>query len=484
MSDDKPIDPEKGAEDDPLVSKPIEEKDDKDATFHDDVIDIVKLGVPLFISMLSWVGMKTTDTALLGHVSAEALAASALSDLWTMCSATLIMGRVLNILIGSAVGAGNPKLGGIYLQVAYVVVFSIAIFVVILWNITKQFWLFFGSAYQVSADAGYYARILSISIPGLILFSQLSQYFSAQRIMHPEVTASSIALGMNLILGLTLVLGFPIPGFNGYGFVACPIVTTAVVYVQLIVMVVDAIYIERLHVACWGGWSWKEITWHRIHTFSALYFPSALGLASDFWRVAVIGAVAAKLGTIEVAVFNTSYRIMWMTLIVVNSLSMASSIKMSMRFGAMNWMGARQAGHAGLGMCFLVLIVICLALVFHIRLFGQIFTSDPAFLDLFAAARVPFTVTLFLMNLSIALEKIPYSMGRTTEVFWMGLIASWGGQVPGVILLTTYWKNDLYGLYSGMAVGYFVCCVLYAIIAFTSDWKYYAQKAKERAETE
>jgi hypothetical protein len=34
--------------------------------------------------------MKTTDSALLGHVSADALASAALSDLWTMCSGVLI----------------------------------------------------------------------------------------------------------------------------------------------------------------------------------------------------------------------------------------------------------------------------------------------------------------------------------------------------------------------------------------------------------
>ena len=43
--------------------------------------------------------MKTTDTALLGHVSADALAAAALSDLWTMCTAVLIQGRILSVLV-------------------------------------------------------------------------------------------------------------------------------------------------------------------------------------------------------------------------------------------------------------------------------------------------------------------------------------------------------------------------------------------------
>jgi hypothetical protein len=46
--------------------------------------------------------MKTTDTALLGHVSRESLSAAALSDLWTMCTGILIQGRALDILVGGA----------------------------------------------------------------------------------------------------------------------------------------------------------------------------------------------------------------------------------------------------------------------------------------------------------------------------------------------------------------------------------------------
>ena len=45
----------------------------------------------------------------------------------------------------------------------------------------------------------------------------------------------------------------------------------------------------------------------------------------------------------------------------------------------------------------------------------------------FEATKWPFSITLLLMNLSVAIEKIPYSMGRTAIVFWMGCIASWGG---------------------------------------------------------
>jgi hypothetical protein len=101
---------------------------------------------------------------------------------------------------------------------------------------------------------------------------------------------------------------------------------------------------------------------------------------------------------------------------------------------------------------------------------------------------------------------------RTKEIFWMGFVASWGGQVPGAFLCTKYWRDDLVGLYTGMAAGYFLLVILYSIIVlrrydcegfccwtdfssivkaddkfrdsfFHSDWEMYAKLAQERSES-
>lgn len=464
------------------ASEPDHADDEREATVLKDVVDTLVLGTPIFMAMLSWVGMKTTDTALLGHVSADALAAAALSDLWTMCTAVLVQGRILSVLCGSAVGAGNPKLAGIYLQVSYAVLLGLGVVVFASWYMTGYVWQAFGNNAMIADMAGYYARALAWSIPGQLAFSQLSQFFQAQRIMQPEVVASFVALALNLLLGLIFVLGIPFPNFDGYGFSACPAVTTMVVYIQFTFFYIVYIKGQKLHEACWGGWDMKEITWDRIKTFSDLYFPAAFGMASDFWRVAVVGAIAANLGELEVAVFNTSYRIMWIVLIMVNALSSAAGIKMSQRLGDMNPSGAKQAGEVGILLSFLVLAAVISFVFFFIRAFGMIFTYDEDFLSLFETSRVPFCCTLFLMNMSVAIERIPYSMGRTKEVFWTGFFASWGAQVPGVYFLTTYWRNDLFGLYCGMAIGYLVLMLLYGYITITSDWKRYAEIARERSE--
>ena len=108
----------------------------------------------------------------------------------------------------------------------------------------------------------------------------------------------------------------------------------------------------------------------------------ALGMASDFWRVAVIGAIAAKLGEEQVAVFNTSYRIMWIVLTAVNSMATASGINISIRLGKLDATGAKQAGHVGALMSLVFLILVFGLVVWKIRALGRIFTNDESFLDI------------------------------------------------------------------------------------------------------
>jgi Na+-driven multidrug efflux pump len=102
---------------------------------------------------------------------------------------------------------------------------------------------------------------------------------------------------------------------------------------------------------------------------------------------------------------------------------------MSLRLGKLDHFGARQAGYVlGIAMSTCVLTLFSMFLLFQCRLFFSIFTNDELYLDMFEEANVSFTITLFFMNLAVAIERIPYSMGRANEVFWMGLIASWGGR--------------------------------------------------------
>ena len=94
----------------------------------EDAKDTFKLALPIFISRVSYVGMKTTDTALLGHVSGHALSAAALSDLFCMCTGVLIQGRVLSIIVGQSIGAGNNQLAYVYFRISFLLLGALSVF--------------------------------------------------------------------------------------------------------------------------------------------------------------------------------------------------------------------------------------------------------------------------------------------------------------------------------------------------------------------
>lgn len=449
-----------------------------------EVCDLFRLSMPIFVSMVSWVVMKSTDTALLGHVGTKYLEASALSDLWTSSTGVFIQGRVLGMFVGQAVGAGNNPLAGIWLQVSYVVLLAIAIPVILLWALTSTFLQLLGSHKDTSEDAGRYAQILMLCIPVRIAYSQLSQFFQAQRIMYPEVLAALLAMLTNLIGGLIFVLGIPIPHWDGFGFIACPIVTVIAEYFQFAIFFFIAIYWNQLHKTCWPstGWSTSHLTKERLWTYLNLYIPAALAFGSDYWRFSAIGAIAASLSELELAVFNSSYRILWICLIFTGSLGGAVGIKLGLALGEAKTVEATKITSIGIGLAVSILLLLSAIVCSIPRLLGSIFSSDEEILHEFEKNRFPLAAMMFFMNLAVMLERVPLSMGRTRTVLVLGLVGSWVGQVPAVFLLVSYWQRNLFALYTGVALGYALLCLCLLIVIITSDWDFYAQQAALRSE--
>uniref|UniRef100_A0A7S1KYX5 Protein DETOXIFICATION n=1 Tax=Alexandrium catenella TaxID=2925 RepID=A0A7S1KYX5_ALECA len=426
--------------------------------------------------------MKVTDTALLGRAGTRYLEAVSLSDLWTSSTGVFIQSRVSGTFCSQAYGAGNKELVGIWLQVAYVVLFAVCIFVAAAWALTGPVLRAFGKSGELSGDAAYFAVVLMLCLPVRIGFSQLTTFLASQKIMRPGVVCATFGMAFNLIFGLVLVLGIPIPGWDGLGFPACPWITTAMEYAQLAILLYVFCHRQQLHRECWPGWSFEHITARRVKSFLGQYLPGSLSTGSDFWRVAVIGAVADTMGDIDVAVWSASYRICWISLTFLGSIARAMGIKIGQDLGAGRAADAKRITMIGICLAVSVISVLSLAVVCAPRLCGRLFSNDPAVLDLFEEVRFPLAAFMASMNLGTMLETIPVALGRTSSVFYAGLIGSWVGQVPCVLLCTKYWRADLVGLYTGVALGYALLVVLLGLLICTIDWSQVAEEARVRSE--
>ena len=448
----------------------------------------------ILTSSLSWVGMKTTDTALLGHAGTEYLKAAAVSDLWTSSMGVLLSGRVLATFCGQAIGAAGKdtekasRTAGIWLQTSLVVLAMVMVPVLVLWAVTSPVLKLLGVEASVANNAGIYAGILCIAIPSRTLFGQLRQYFQAQKLLWPEAVMSGLAVIFNLLFGYVFVLGLPGgAGFTGFGFLACPTVTVFIEWAQTILFVLvfcmmlpGELGSDYMRIPL-PKWQSGVVTKARMWEYFKIYAPSAASTASDFWRFSAIGAVAAAMHPIDAAVFTSSYRVMWMCLIVVGALRRVVTIQVAPLFGANEPVRAKKIMCVGTGVACTVIAILACIIFFFSRQLGMIFSDDPEVLNRFYEIRLPFAATAALMNLTVFLEVVPSTMLYTRTTFIIGLVGSWVGQVPAVLICTQFWRKDLVGLYTGCAIGYGLTSAILAIFFCTVSFKKAADAAVARA---
>ena len=372
---------------------------------------VLRLALPLFLARVGWAALKATDSAVLGRVSTDALEASSLSDLWTMSTGVLLTSSVLGTLAAQALGAGNARLVGAWVQVSLAVQAVLMLPVAASWLAAGQGLRALGADDGVVGMAGYYARSMAAALPGRTALQPLTAFLSAQRIVAPAAGASATAAVLNAALGIGLVLR------AGLGFPAAPWVTVGVENAQLAALWAYAVPLKRLHERCWPGWDLrKHVTRERVQTYLAIYWPAALSIASDFWRMSAVGALAASIGGLELAVFNTSYRVLWICLIFTGATAGATGITLASALGAGDVHAARRAARAGTLVVGVALLILCAAILVFARPIARIFSEDEEVLELFHESRKALALATFFMNLTVFLETMPNAFGRTRNV--------------------------------------------------------------------
>eukprot|EP00931_Biecheleriopsis_adriatica_P058105 TRINITY_DN34524_c0_g1_i1.p1 TRINITY_DN34524_c0_g1~~TRINITY_DN34524_c0_g1_i1.p1 ORF type:complete len:527 (-),score=84.95 TRINITY_DN34524_c0_g1_i1:26-1561(-) len=462
---------------------------------------IFQLFVPTFLSRLAFIGMKTTDTALIGHSGTIYLTASSLSDFWTSMSGCLTTDMVLGSLCGQAFGAKNYDAVGIWAQVSVTVFSWVLIPVFFLWLATApvlQYGL--GTDPEVAGYAGYYAIVLAFSLPAQMFSDKMGTFFTSQKITGPSAKSTPLSLVLNLVFGLQFVLGIPFAGV-AFGFWACPVVTTLVAWFLVLVFVVVFIGHYKYHEQCYGP-KLKEFNYLRdvfvapifgssyynenikpkLPEFIKLALPANLSLASDFWRMSAIGFLAGSLGDQQVAVFNASYRLAWMNMTIIGSFSTACVTQLGIALGTGDGKLSKKIRDIGIGTVLTFLILTTTATMVWVQSLAKIFSTDPEVIALFYECRFEMGFMIFFMSFAMHFESLLVAIRKTDIMFKASMVGSWGGQVPGVILMYRFYGPYLQSVYIGVGIGYTILLVLYAVPFLMADLDDFAEKAaKENA---
>eukprot|EP00750_Incisomonas_marina_P028647 INCI6801.2.p1 GENE.INCI6801.2~~INCI6801.2.p1 ORF type:complete len:453 (-),score=63.76 INCI6801.2:627-1985(-) len=382
-----------------------------------EIWNLFKLSVPIFIMQVAWVAMNVTDSALLGHAGTAYLDAQALQSLWTSSTGVFLTGRVLIVFCSQSYGAGNKELVGVWAQVAVAALLTVGVVVCAAWAVTGPVLNVSGADPALVWPAWYYALVLMGCLPARIIAGVVNQFFQAQFILYPSMVASVVAVGLNVAFGLVFVLGIPFnpnPNFNasdvpanstltgGFGFLACPIVTAAMEWVQLLVLLAVFVGCCKMGHECWpaNGFTCGNVFSRtaegksRMCLFLKMWLPAALALASDFWRVAVIGIVAETLGSDELGAFNTSYRVLWICMTFAGSIAYAVSVKLGKDLGRGQPAAAKRSTLIGMSVIFVIVLILGVLVALLPAQLAEIFSADPVIIAFFVEIRFPMAAVM------------------------------------------------------------------------------------------
>ena len=231
---------------------------------------IVKFAVPAGLSRAAGMVVANTDTVYLGHVGSAQQGAASLAFNITGLFSFLYGGCcfVQTSLVSQAIGAKNPHLAGVWLQITMSVVLAIAI--------PSAAFFFFGTHYVVSLlspdpevadDAMAFNRIYWAYTLLAAVNLTLIQFASGLSENTGALLGTICTVTVNIAFNQIFIYGCY--GWSGLGFVGSPLASTCAMACQLLVFAAYSFGWRRIHLetGAWKGLTYSAYRGDRLSTF-------------------------------------------------------------------------------------------------------------------------------------------------------------------------------------------------------------------------
>jgi multidrug resistance protein, MATE family len=306
---------------------------------------MVRLAVPVVVVQVGIVGMGVVDTIMVGHLSARALAATALGTLYFFSVAIFGMGTLLALdpVIAQAVGARDDQAIARGLQRGLLLSVAISVLVSVLLLPAGAVLTAFRQPAEVIPEAAGFARA---SIPGVLpffVFVVFRQTLQALGRLSPIVVTITVANVLNAALNWVLIYGNL--GSPPLGAVGSAYASSASRWVMAALVV---------------ALGWRELRPHvtRVRREALLPRPLVrmlrLGVpigiqhVIEFGAFAVVALLMGWLGTTTMAAHEVAINLASLTFMVPFGVAGAAAVLVGRAVGRGDEPGARRAAAAGL----------------------------------------------------------------------------------------------------------------------------------------
>jgi len=397
-----------------------------------DLLALLRLAAPIVLIQVGTMLMGVVDTIMVGRVSAAALAAAALGNLYFWIISGLGIGvlMALDPIVAQALGARDELAvtrgvqRGLVLSVLLTIPLSLA-----LWTVGPVLAAVREPAVVVPAAAGYVHR----SIPGLwpmLAFVALRQTLQAHRRTRPIVVTIVIANLLNALLNCLWIyghLGFPALGVLGSAWAT----TTSRWFMAALLLVLG----------------WPELERYLRRLAPGVFDPRALGRmlaigapigAQMVVESGVFGTVALLmgwLGVVQVAAHQVAINLASLTFMVPLGVSSAAAVIVGHAVGRGDAVAVHRGTLAALAVGAGFMALMAGVLIGFPGPLARLYTADPGVLALTVVLLPIAGVFQVFDGLQVVSLGLLRGLGDTRVPVIAGLAGFWGIGMPVSLVL-------------------------------------------------
>ena len=395
---------------------------------------LIKIGIPIFGSQMSYMLMGATDTLIAGRASSADLAGLAVGNAFSTTLWMFVSGVIFSVtpIVAQLYGAKKyTEIGKKVREILWIALFLGLSICLILMNM-GLFLNLLPIEESITSISTEYLKAVSIGYAFITIFTCLRCYSEGMTLAKPVFYIAFGGMLLNIPLDLMFVYGwFGAPELGGVG---CGYATTIVSFVMMIALILY-IYISKNYkkTELFSGYSPPSA--ETTKEVFKLGFPIGFGIFIELSMFSGAAIILGILGETVVASHSIAINIASLFFMVPLSIGLASATRVGNLIGEQNPRQAKVASYTTIYMCILgALINSLIIIVFRTSLVG-IYTTDLLVLDL--------AVSLLIFA---AIFQIP-------DGIQMGALGGLRGYkdtfIPMILLFISYWIF-------AMPIGYFL----------------------------
>lgn len=293
--------------------------------------DVLRVGLPLVVSLGSTTLMEFTDRVFLSHYSVDAIAASMPAAMANLVFLLFFIGvgSYANVFIAQYHGAAaRSRVGAALWQAIYFSLFG-ALILASMSFIAVPLFTLVGHSEPVFRQEVIYFRILSMGSGLALVATCVGCFFSGRGITKPNMVVNIIATAINIPLDYMLIFGvgpFPEMGIAGAGIATVSSWGMQVVMYSYLVFTKE----NDCDFAVFRARAFDKVLFKRMMRFG---LPSGVNGFFELFAVAFFIFIVGRLGRVELAASNIVFSLDTVAFLPMIGLNIAISTLVGQAMG-------------------------------------------------------------------------------------------------------------------------------------------------------